>query len=73
MKCPYCHVEMKPGNVFGDHYRLKWMPEDQKLIQGIWVHNAIELGENRLVFHLHRLKAYVCANCKKLIADIEAP
>jgi len=45
VKCPYCNAEMKVGAIFGDRYKLKWMPEDKRLILGIWAHDSLKLGD----------------------------
>ncbi len=29
MICPYCKSEMYEGVVYGDRYRLKWIPKDK--------------------------------------------
>lgn len=68
MKCPYCEREMIPGTIYGDRYRMKWMPKDKKLILGIWVHDSIPLGN--LTFGRPRIDAAYCNYCKKMIIDV---
>ena len=29
MICPYCGEEMRKGVVYGDRYKLKWIPEEK--------------------------------------------
>jgi len=42
VKCPYCNEEMIIGNIYGDRYILKWLPEDEKLFLGIWAKDSIK-------------------------------
>ncbi len=72
MKCPYCQEEMVYGRVLGDRYRLKWMPDDKKLLLGIWAQDSIPIGEDSGGFGRPVLKSYICKKCNKLIADIPA-
>lgn len=69
MKCPYCGEEMIKGYIYGDRYKLKWMPEDKKLLLGIWAMDGIKLGEGGN-FGRARAKSCFCHSCNKLIIDI---
>jgi len=73
MKCPYCGKEMLSGKIWGDRYQMKWMPDDQKLLLGIWANNYIPIGDGRSFLRLIRAsaKAHVCIDCRKLIHDLE--
>lgn len=70
MKCPYCEKEMIPGAIYGDRYRMKWMPKDKKLILGIWAHDSIPLGETGFLSR-PQIKASYCESCKKMIIDVK--
>ena len=71
MVCPFCNNEMIKGKLLGDRSKLKWVPDDDNQTFGVWVKNAKVLA-NRTggIFDRHRVDAYVCENCKKLIADL---
>ena len=45
MKCPYCSDEMINGYMYGDRYKLKWLPKEKNLFLGICAKDSIELGE----------------------------
>lgn len=71
MLCPFCNDKMIKGKILGDRYKLKWMPDDEKLILGIWANNSITLGnQTGGLLGRPRVEAFVCRNCRKLIADL---
>lgn len=69
MVCATCGNEMTKGALYGDRYALKWQPEDQKLIAGIWSSGGITLKKNA-TFGRPRSEAFVCPNCNKLVIDL---
>lgn len=71
MQCPYCQNEMVKGNIIGDRYQLKWMPEDKKLLLGIWANGSIPLGKGGGFIGRPKVVSHLCENCKKLIVDLE--
>jgi hypothetical protein len=70
MKCPYCEKEMISGTIYGDRYRMGWMPKNKKLILAIWMNKPIKLGE-WYGFGRSRVDADYCYNCKKMIIDVK--
>jgi hypothetical protein len=70
MECPYCNREMTKGYVYGDRYKLKWLPEDKKLFLGIWANGGVELGQGGNIGRA-RVKSYMCRSCNKIIIDVE--
>ena len=69
MKCPYCKAEMARGNIYGDRYKLKWLPEEKSLLFGIWAIGGIKLGVGA-GFGRPRVEANMCQACRKCIIDI---
>jgi hypothetical protein len=69
MKCPYCKAEMARGNIYGDRYALKWMPEGKSLLLGIWAVGGIKIGSGG-VLGRPKAEANMCQACRKLIVDI---
>ena len=59
MKCPYCNEEMIKGFIYGDRYKLKWLPEEKKLFLGIWAKGGTELGEDAGIGR-SKVEAYMC-------------
>lgn len=70
MECPYCNGEMIKGYIYGDNYKMKWLPEDKGLFLGIWAKGGIGLGEVGWVGR-PKIKSYMCKNCNKIIIDVE--
>lgn len=72
MVCPFCNNEMIKGKILGDRQILKWMPDNEKLILGIWANNAITLKNQTGggMSGRYQVGAFACKNCKKLIADL---
>lgn len=71
MVCPFCNNEMIKGKIFGNARRkLQWVPEDEKLILGVWSNNAITLKNQTGTTGNYQVKAFACKKCKKLIADL---
>ena len=70
MLCPFCNSEMIKGKLLGDRYQLKWMPDNEDLVLGIWAKKAIVLPNQTSGFGRPYVKAYICKNCRKLITDI---
>lgn len=68
MQCPYCGKEMVKGYIYGDRYRLKWLPEDKKLLMGIWANGGVSLGTAGILGR-PKVETYMCESCKKLIID----
>lgn len=69
MECPYCKQEMVRGYIYGDRYQLKWLPEDKKLLLGIWAEGGIALGEKGMLSR-PKVEAFVCKSCNKAVMDI---
>ena len=69
MKCPYYLGEMVKGNIIGDRNNLKWLPETENLVMGIWVKGGIELGRSGGLFGRPKVEAFRCNVCHKLIID----
>ena len=74
IKCPICKDEVEKGRLYGDRYMQKWLPEKKKLFMGIWALSAEKVdSRNRKQKFLARpfINGYKCANCKKIILDIQ--
>ncbi len=69
MKCPYCQEEMSSGRILGDRYQLKWQPDDQKMLLGIWAIGSVSIGDSG-GFGRPELKAHVCKRCNILISKV---
>ncbi len=69
MKCPFCNGEMTEGYIYGDRYKLKWLPQDKPLRLGMWATDAIPLGEGG-GFGRPRVEAAMCQQCNKIIIDV---
>lgn len=69
IKCPYCSGVMINGYIYGDRYKLKWLPEEKNLLLGVWARGCIELGEGGGL-ERSRVKASMCPGCGKLIIDM---
>lgn len=70
MECPYCKKEMEEGKVYKDRYNLKWISsnDDKDFVFATCLaQNAIKLTHSSELY----MTAFVCKDCKKLIADIE--
>lgn len=68
MECPYCKREMVKGYLYGESYKLKWLPADKKLVFGYAI-GALAL-ESGSYWGRQSAKAYRCLDCNKLIIDI---
>ncbi|OGF05734.1 MAG: hypothetical protein A2509_09820 [Candidatus Edwardsbacteria bacterium RIFOXYD12_FULL_50_11] len=69
MKCPYCTAEMVRGYIYGDRYKLKWLPEEKSLLLGLWAIGSIKLGEFA-GFGRPKVGANMCQACRKFIIDM---
>ncbi|MFW8053866.1 PF20097 family protein [Vagococcus fluvialis] len=74
MNCGTCSKEMIKGNLFGDRYALKWLPDDKKLIGGTFINAAdgIVLKKNSSLVGRPRNEAFVCDNCGHLVIDLNS-
>lgn len=67
MNCPYCNIPMIEGNLIGDRYANTWesiTPNSKP--------NYIYLKRGSYFkFKSIKNKAFVCANCNKMIIDLE--
>lgn len=68
MDCPHCKKEMVKGYLYGESYKLKWLPEDKKLTFGYAI-DSLAL-ESSSYWGRQSVKAYRCMECNKLIIDI---
>ena len=71
MLCPYCRKEMIKGVILGDRYQLKWMPEDKKLLLGIWANGSIPLGKGGGLVGRPKVVSYLCEDCGKMVIDLQ--
>jgi len=62
---------MIKGNIIGDRYKLKWLPEAQKLFMGIWASGGIKLGRGEGLFGRPKVEAFMCNACHKIILDTD--
>ena len=70
MTCPLCAGEMIRGRVLSNGLRmLSWLPDGKKV--SIWGEGKTEIGEWGGFFRESYLEAFVCAKCKKLVADLQ--
>jgi len=49
---------------------MKWMPEDEKMLLGIWIQNYIPVGSGGF-WDRPKAEAYYCAECKILIHHVK--
>ncbi|WP_025725222.1 PF20097 family protein [Acholeplasma granularum] len=71
-KCPYCGNNLIEGKIYGERYRLKWMPKEDKLALGIWVKpDHIPLGYGGFYGVRPRVNSSYCQNCQKMIIDLK--
>lgn len=71
MKCPYCNAEMIKGTIYGDRYKLKWLPDTKKLSMGIWATGGIELGKGGGFAGRPKVETFMCEACHKFIIDAD--
>lgn len=60
--CPQCGREMEPGRLTAGGYWIRWVPQ-----KGIDLVDAVTVS--RLSLRGRGTPAYVCQNCRKLVAD----
>jgi hypothetical protein len=60
---------MNKGYIYGDRYKMKWLPEEKSLVLGIWAKDGIELGEYKGLGR-PRVEAHMCRTCNKFIIDM---
>lgn len=70
MKCPYCNEEMIKGFLYGDRYALKWLPENKKLLFGIWAKGGIKVDSHSSSLYRSRAETNMCHSCQKMIIDL---
>ena len=68
MQCPYCKKEMTAGILYGDTYRMKWLPRKRGLFLGIWAFGGCGVGRGGF-FTRAIVRAHFCDSCKKLVID----
>ncbi len=70
MKCPYCNEEMKEGYLFGSKDgALSFAKETPAVFSNAKKADGYIKIADFEVGHRTRIKAFVCENCKKIIAD----
>lgn len=70
MECPYCKKEMEEGKIYKDRYNLKWVGDTEDKDFGPFTFgpkNAVKLTNGEEMYMI----AFVCKECRKLIADIK--
>jgi len=60
---------MIQGNIYGDRYNLKWLPEETPLFLGIWAKGGIELGQSEMLFSRPKVETFMCNTCHKFIIN----
>jgi len=71
--CPFCHQPLQPGRIFGDRYKLKWLPCDVPLTIGIWAAGGLEIGHGGFMqFNRPHVCGWRCASCCRIIVDERA-
>ena len=72
MKCPMCGGAMEQGNIFGDRYTMKWMPENKELFLGIWAFGGESVGGRKSgILSRPSASGYKCALCRKIVIDMD--
>jgi len=67
--CPYCNQEMQFGYFGGVNFQLEWIPENKKQRKTLLgKHTGIPLNQFS-VFQFHKVEAYYCPHCKKIVVD----
>lgn len=70
MNCPYCDKAMLKGKLIGDQHPLRWLPQDKKLLFGLWAAGGLRIG-SRVPFQRAEAITYYCSYCKKMMIDVE--
>ncbi|MCI9138432.1 hypothetical protein D7X25_31600 [bacterium 1XD42-8] len=70
MKCPYCNQEMENGTIYGNRYKIKFIPRNKKLFAGIWAIDAIPLGERSFIGRANIPNVKRCKWCEKYLIDV---
>ncbi|HBZ85825.1 MAG TPA: hypothetical protein DEO67_01620 [Candidatus Edwardsbacteria bacterium] len=60
---------MVRGYIYGDRYKLKWLPEEKSLLLGLWAIGSSKLGEFA-GFGRPKVGANMCQACRKFIIDM---
>lgn len=69
-KCPYCNSELTEGKLYGDRYKMKWMPLKDKLVMGIWAKkDYISVGVSYFIGRPQAPADY-CKHCHKIFIDL---
>lgn len=71
MKCPFCGQEMTDGTLIANNYRVKFVPEDKKLMLGIWANDSIPLGRKPILGRATVPDAWNCSKCGKYVIDVK--
>lgn len=72
MKCPYCENEMTNGKIYGDRYLMKWVPDTERLVAGVFVPlEHIKIGRYNGLFKRISVDAAYCSKCNKMIIDLD--
>lgn len=69
MICGTCQKKMVVGNLLGDRYALKWMPEDEKMLLGTFANNSIVFKKSSFIGR-PKVEAFVCTNCNSMHIDM---
>lgn len=69
MRCPYCNKDMKKGIIYGDRYKLKWIPEEKD--KGLFLQafiKGVDLEKNRsgiTTYYCDEDEIFLIKNCNK--------
>jgi len=51
-------------------YALRWLPENKKLLFGIWAKGGIKVESYSASFFRTRAETHMCPSCQKMIIDL---
>lgn len=70
MNCPYCDKLMLHGKLLGDQKQLRWLPDDKKMLFGLWCAGGLRIG-TKAPMQRAETSTYFCSYCRKMIIDVD--
>ncbi len=70
MNCPYCEKPMLYGKLLGDQKRLRWLPDDKKMLRSLWAAGGLRIG-SKLPLQRAETLAHFCSYCRKIVIDVD--
>ena len=70
MYSPYCEKPMLHGKLLGDQHQLRWLPDNKKMLFGLWSAGGLRIG-TKLPMQKAETSTYFCNYCRKMIIDVD--